>query len=254
MEGRFNILRAIGAGMLVMLAGTLPRNFLFSANLTVFNQFPWAVPVAVVGLRFFWKYPGRPYGRSVPGRVWLWSMVSGGLGIVTLVLALRMLNTVVALPQQSLPDLRQVPTFTVAALLLMAAPIAGVVEEVAFRGYMQEPIARQYGLAVAIFVTGTMFAVAHLDFTWILWPYYMAVAALYGVVAHMTRSVLPGVVLHTCGNLYSNFDLWMSGHAEWQAGAGGDSLVMMVWMSVCLAGMLFAFFMLRKAATRSSCN
>lgn len=254
MKEPFNILRAIGAGMLVMLAGTLPRNFLFLANLTVFNQFPWAALVAVVGLWFFWKYLGRPYGRSVSGRVWLWSMASGGLGIVALVLALRVLNTVVKFPQQPLPDLQQVPAFTVAALLLTAAPIAGVVEEVAFRGYMQQPIDQRYGLVVAILVTGTMFAIAHLDFTWILWPYYMAVAALYGVVAHMTRSVLPGVVLHTCGNLYSNFDLWMSGHTEWQAGAGGDSLVMMVWMSVCLAGMLLAFFMLRKAATRSSCN
>ena len=52
------------------------------------------------------------------------------------------------------------PRATVLALLLMAAPVAGVVEEAAFRGYMQGPIERQYGLIVAILVTGTMFAVA----------------------------------------------------------------------------------------------
>src|ERR1700737_4274190 len=52
------------------------------------------------------------------------------------------------------------------------------VQEAAFRGYMQGTIERRHGLPVAILVTGTMLAVAHLDFTMILWPYYLAVAAV----------------------------------------------------------------------------
>jgi membrane protease YdiL (CAAX protease family) len=114
----------------------------------------------------------------------------------------------------------------VLALLLMAAPVAGIIEESAFRGYMQYPIERRYGLPVAILITGTMFAVAHLDFTPILWPYYVAVAAIYGVVAYLTQSILPAIVLHTAGNVYSNLDLWLHGQAEWQkaAGASPDSL------------------------------
>jgi hypothetical protein len=98
------------------------------------------------------------------------------------------------LPQQRLPNLVQVPEVTVLSLLLMAAPVAGTVEEAAFRGYMQGPIERRYGLTVAILVTGTMFAVAHLDFTLILWPYYVAVTAIYGTVTYLTESILPAVV------------------------------------------------------------
>jgi hypothetical protein len=64
----------------------------------------------------------------------------------------------------------------------MGAPVAGIIEESAFRGYMQGPIERRYGLLVAILITGTMFAIVHLDFTPILWPYYVAVAAIYGTV------------------------------------------------------------------------
>jgi len=211
--------------MLVMIAGTVPRNLLFLANLSFFNRVPWAAPVAAVGLWFFWKYLGRPYGRPIPGRVWRWAMASGVTGIVALVFGLRVVNRLVVLPEQKLPDLSGVPDVTVVSLLLMAAPVAGVVEETAFRGYMQAPIERRSGLLLAILITGTMFAVAHLDFTWILWPYYLAVAALYGVVAHMSRSVLPSMVLHTMGNLYSNFDLWISGHAEWQAPAYAAGLI-----------------------------
>jgi len=134
-------------------------------------------------------------------------------------------NRMVVLPQQQLPDLSQVPRATVLALLLMAAPVAGIIEEAAFRGYMQGPIERRHGLAIAILVTGTMFAVAHLDFTLILWPYYVAVAAIYGVVTYRTGSILPAVVLHTCGNLYSNLDLWLHGQAEWQAASGPATLI-----------------------------
>ena len=163
--------------------------------------------------------------NRVAGAVWAWALFAGGLGIVALVLALRLANRLVVLPQQQLPDLGNVPVSTVMALLLMAAPVAGIVEEAAFRGYMQGPIERRYGLAMAILITGTMFAIAHLDFTLILWPYDVAVAAIYGTVTYLTNSILPAVVLHTAGNLYSNFDLWRNGQAEWQAAKGSTTLI-----------------------------
>ena len=90
---------------------------------------------------------------------------------------------------------------------------------------MQGPIEKRYGLAVATLITGTMFAIAHFDFTLILWPYYLAVAAIYGTVTYLAKSILPAVVLHTGGNLYSNLDLWRHGQAEWQSTAGGTDLI-----------------------------
>jgi membrane protease YdiL (CAAX protease family) len=226
-------------GMLVMLAGTIPRNLLFAANLRYLPGVPWAVPLTALYLWLFWRYLSgawpagataeerRAFLRAnrVSGRVWAWSLLAGGLGIVALVLALRVANRLVVLPRQQLPDLSQVPRLTMLALLLAAAPVAGLVEEAAFRGYMQGPIERRHGLIVAVLITGTMFAVAHLDFTLILWPYYVAVAAIYGVVAHRARSILPAVVLHTAGNTYSNLDLWLHGQAEWQAASGPAALV-----------------------------
>jgi membrane protease YdiL (CAAX protease family) len=233
------IVQAVLLGMLVVIAGTIPRNLLFAANLRYSASVPWAVPLTAVYLWFFWRYlngDGPPESTAaerraslranrVSGRVWAWALLAGGLGIVALVLALRVANRLVALPQQQLPDLSRVPRVTVLALLLMAAPVAGIVEEAAFRGYMQGPIERRHGLVVAVLITGTLFAVAHLDFTLILWPYYVAVAAIYGTVTYLTRSILPAVVLHTGGNLYSNMDLWLHGQAEWQAAKGPAALI-----------------------------
>lgn len=233
------IVRAVLVGLLVMIAGTIPRNLFFAANLRYGPGLPWAVPLTAVYLWFFWRYlkgAGPPESTAeerraslrahrLTGRVWAWALLAGSLGVVALVLALRVANRLIALPEQKLPDLSQVPQVTVLSLLLMAAPVAGVVEEAAFRGYMQRPIERRQGLVVAILITGTMFAVAHLDFTLVLWPYYVAVAAIYGTIAYLTNSILPAVVLHTAGNLYSNLDLWLQGKAEWQAATGPAELV-----------------------------
>ena len=69
-------------------------------------------------------------------------------------------------------------------------------------------------------------AIAHLDFTPVLWPYYVAAAAIYGVVTYLTNSIWPAIVLHTSGNLYSNFDLLLHGRAEWQAPSSGSEMVL----------------------------
>ncbi|MES2623790.1 MAG: CPBP family intramembrane glutamic endopeptidase [Pseudomonadota bacterium] len=233
------ILQAVLIGMAIAMVGTIPRNILYFANMQFFNAVPWAVPLLAIYMWFFWRHlqgygppehsseQRRTLMRANPlsGRVWLWSLLAGTLGIIALVVGLRFVNRLIALPEQTLPDIAQVPRFTMLVLLLMSAPVAGIIEEIAFRGYMQKPIEEKYGLLVAILITGTMFAIAHLDFTLVLWPYYILVAAIYGTITYLTKSILPAVLLHTGGNLFSNFDLWLHGRAEWQTGSGASALI-----------------------------
>jgi membrane protease YdiL (CAAX protease family) len=227
--------RAVVVGLAVLLAGTIPRNVLFAMNLRVYPAVPWSVPLVFLYLWLFWRYirgEGPPLATSGQRRrslrsnpltpdIWSWALVAGGLGIVALVLALRVANRMVALPPQTLPDFAGVSLLTAVTLLIAAAPIAGLVEESAFRGYMQGQIESVAGVTAAILISGTMFAFAHLDFTPVLWPYYLAVSAIYGAVTYLTNSIRPAIVLHTGGNIYSNLDLWLRGHAEWQAPSGG---------------------------------
>ena len=234
-----SIAEAVVVGMLVMLAGTIPRNVIFAANLRILPGVPWAVPVTCIYLWFFWRYlngdgpptstrrdrRARLRANPVSRRVLAWAILAGGLGILALVLALRIASRMVVLPQQQLPDLSRIPSFTVWSLLLTAAPVAAFVEEAAFRGYMQAPIERRHGVVPAILITGTMFAIAHLDFTPVLWPYYVAVAAIYGIVTFLTNSIWPAILLHSAGNTYSNIDLLVHGRAEWQAASGTAQLV-----------------------------
>ena len=130
-----------------------PSDWVFAALagmvvLIVDPNLPWAVPLTALYIWFFWRYlqgAGPPdstsekrraglRAESLSAQVWAWALVAGGLGIVALVLALQVANRLVLLPPQTLPDLGNVPESTVMALLLMAAPVAGIVEEAAFRG------------------------------------------------------------------------------------------------------------------------
>src|ERR1700755_2857267 len=123
-----------------MLAGTVPRDLLFFANLHFYPSVPWAVPPMAIYLWFYWSYlkgAGPPSStalrrceslraKTLPGRIWMLSLIAGGLGIVALVFALRLASRVVMLPPQPMPDLSGVPRFTTATLLLASAPIAGL--------------------------------------------------------------------------------------------------------------------------------
>jgi membrane protease YdiL (CAAX protease family) len=93
---------------------------------------------------------------------------------------------------------------------------------------MQGCIERRYGFCIAILVTGSSFALVHFthpEVGLVLFPYYVAVAAVYGGLAYATNSTLPSMVLHAGGNLLSAFSLFTQGRSEWQLGARPPVLV-----------------------------
>lgn len=97
------------------------------------------------------------------GDAWGMAIFAGLLGFAALVPGLAVLSRLVTLPQTSQPiDVPpQMPFVTVFLLLVMASIVAGVVEEAAFRGYMQGPIERRHGPVVAILLMGALFGLAH---------------------------------------------------------------------------------------------
>lgn len=112
------------------------------------------------------------------------------------------------------------PRLTILLLLVMASIVAGVTEEAGFRGYMQGRIERRYGLAMGILVNGVVFGLLHFPnhpgAVLSMLPYYIAVAAVYGGLTWAVNSILPGLVLHVGGDIWSLTRLWATGRPEWQ--------------------------------------
>jgi len=86
--------------------------------------------------------------------------------------------------------------------LLAIAVSAAVVEETAFRGYMQKPMEDRYGVVPPILVTGVMFWFVHLDKVTVTHlPGHLAASAVFGLLACFTRSLAPAMVAHAAADL-----------------------------------------------------
>ena len=237
------LVRAVVTGLAVATAGTVPWAALASANIKYQPALPWAVPIMAVYLWLFWRYVrGEGWPRStaaarrassranaLPEDLWGPALLAGILGLVSVLLLQGVLSRLVALPQQrDLDDVSKYPALSVLLWVLMSAVVAGVVEETAFRGYLQRPIERRHGPVIAILVAGGLFGLIHFthaEVTIALLPYYMAVAAVYGALAYLTDSTLPSMVLHGGGNVFSAFDLFARGRSEWQLSAAPPPLI-----------------------------
>ncbi|MEX2282887.1 MAG: type II CAAX endopeptidase family protein [Gemmatimonadota bacterium] len=257
--------RAVISGGVMAAAGTLPWALLASANARYVASVPWAVPVTVLYLWFFWRYArgeGWPAATAAARRtshranrlsddVWGAALFAGMLGLITVVLFQLVMNRLVRLPAQPVDDLAGIPRLTLLFLLIMSAVVSGVVEETSFRGYMQGPIERRHGPVIAILVTGLSFGFAHFthpEVTLILMPYYLVVAAVYGIITHLTNSIFPAMVLHAGGNLLTSFDLLARGQAEWQASSTPTPLI---WETGADASFLLSLLALLFASAAS---
>jgi membrane protease YdiL (CAAX protease family) len=237
------LLKSILAGLAVGLLGTVPWAGLVAANIEHSPAIPWAVPAMAVVLAAWWRYFVRGRGwphataearrrgaRANPVADTLWgpALGAGILGLIGVLLLQGVLARLVALPQQRDLDPSRFHPATVFAWVVMGSLVAGIVEETAFRGYMQGGIERRHGPFIAILVTGIFFGLAHFSHAevgLVLMPFYVAVAAVYGGLAYATNSTLPGMVLHAGGDIFSAFSLLTQGRSEWQLGIQPPPLV-----------------------------
>jgi membrane protease YdiL (CAAX protease family) len=242
------VIRAVVIGFIVLYLGSVPwggiagyRGFA-GWNLLVVVQLPWAVVPMALYLYLYFRYlggTGWPRATSemrraslrannLPPLAWLLAIFGGLLGLASTVPLLRIMGRLVELPQEAEPVALPtgMPSVTVLVLLIMSSIVAGVIEEAAFRGYMQGPIERRYGPVVAILISGTIFGLAHYNHhpaaTLTMLPYYIWISAVYGGLAYATKSVMPSLVLHASGDVFSMTRQWASGMSEWQLPAAAS--------------------------------
>lgn len=209
-------IRAIIVGYLASGAGSLGDLLLF-ANLRFFPTIPWMLPATALWLWVFYRYAtghwwpkttresrreavrSRPLSRGV----WLWAIVAGSCGLIS-VLGIGFLTPRLS---EIPPDAFNIPIrfsdypwWTVVSILLVISAIAGVAEEIGYRGYMLSGIQRQHGWAVATIITGTIFFLdhhlSHAYATFAFLPFFLAVSTVHALLVYCTGSIRPSMVLH----------------------------------------------------------
>ena len=238
------ILTAVITGVAVLLAGNLAWVGLSALNLRIGTVVPWAILPMTLYLGAYWGFISGRWGdpasalsrranlraNGLPVKMWCASLAAGALGFATLLALLALAARLVSLPPSPpivMPS--AMPLMTAFLLIVMQSIVAGVTEEAAFRGYMQSPIERQYGVLAAILVNGTLFGLLHFSShpgsVLLMLPYYIAVAAVYGGLTWATDSILPALILHSVGDIVVLTRLWRTGLPEWQLSATPPPLV-----------------------------
>jgi membrane protease YdiL (CAAX protease family) len=209
--------RPILAGLLIAAAGLVPWLLLAKLNATVRPDLPWAALLTLlylVALLAWLNGTGPP--RSTAGqrrqRLRLWPArprdASGEFvlsnGTIVALLGLLYLLWIVVGRLSPTPDLTAFATTSYRwSLLLMYGLVAGIVEEAAFRGYMQTGLERHHPHN-ALWVTSLVFVAVRFTHgvgVILLAPGLFIVSMLYGMLARQTGTILPGMAIHVVGDL-----------------------------------------------------
>jgi len=223
------LLRAILTGFVVLLAGNLPWTILLVLNTKILPVLPWSSIVMIIYLWLLYKYLNgkwKPAGTSLIRKEYLrakhlkpkiltWSLVTLLLAQLSLSFFSKLYIQLLSIKIQSpLPDLSQFNTLFITCSIFMISIVAGVVEEAAFRGYMQVPLEKKFGIAAAVIIVGFMFGLAHFTHAGMslsMVPIFIASSVIYGLMAYTTESIIPGIILHSFGDALQLMLLWQTG-------------------------------------------
>ncbi len=198
---------------------------------------------------------------KLPMRVWKWSLIAALLAAVLLESSLVVAFRIIEFPAEAWAlayDFADGPIWQVWLFILMAALVAGITEEVGFRGYMQVPLEGRYGPAIGITIVSIVFVVAHLNQAWAggggILIMLFGISAVWGVLARVSGSLIPGIVSHTVADI-ANFSYWWTDVAgafdKRPISETGIDSHFILWIAVFVASLaLFALAARRTAAAR----
>lgn len=208
--------RALIVAFVVLNVGSTLTALPLIGNTRVFTSVPWALSATLLILWPFWWYAsGKGYpaatrayrermtrAKHLGAPVWRASLLAVVLALIaswSLRLVLPSIVPVEA-PHMAI-SVRAYPVATVIGLMLALAVSAGIVEEIAFRGYLQKSLEELYGIVPALIITGVAFWLAHADKVTVSHlPFHLAVSILLGTATYLTRSLLPAIIAHALGD------------------------------------------------------
>lgn len=202
-------------GLLILAAGLLPWTLLAEINARVRPDLPWAAvaTAAYLAVLLMWLNGWGPPKRTSDQRRRLLRLWPRGTpdaealptGAIIVLLVLLYVLWIAISRMSPMPDLSAFPTTSYRwSMFIMGAVTAGVVEEVAFRGYMQTGIER-HDRENAIWITSAVFVASHITqgigAILVMGPGLFIASMLYGMLARRTGTILPGIAIHVLGDL-----------------------------------------------------
>ena len=208
----------IALGVLVSVLGIAPWVAMATLNARIHPEIPWAAlaTLAWLGVYIAWLNgvgPPRRWKAARHYRLRLWQSGPNGwskegigvtLSLMAVIGLLALIWILLGAPERP-PDVSRYPsTAYVVSIVVMGALVSGVVEEAAYRGYMQRGLER-FGAGTAIVVQAFVFTLVHgvhgFETLLFLGPGIFIAGIVYGLLAYHSGSIVPGMIVHFLGDL-----------------------------------------------------
>jgi membrane protease YdiL (CAAX protease family) len=252
------ITRAVLTGFLVSSVGIAVWTVLLSVM-----PAPWPVLPMIIALIAYCKFFNGRIGLrktlelkrfrfraiKLSPSVWKWSITAAIFFVVivqaSFVITFRLIDFPADKFTADYKILDSLPVWIAWVVLIMGSIVAGICEEVGFRGYMQVPLEKKYGPVAAIVITSIVFMLIHLSHSWAkpILPHIFLASVLLGILAWKSGSIIPGIIGHSILDIF-DYSIWWSditgGFKMQTIFKTGIDLNFIVWCLVFILG-LFVF-------------
>jgi len=216
------ILKAILTGFVVSTVGVISWPLIGTIV-----PMPWAFMVMLGFLWAYWRYFSGHWGprgsrnaraarfRSpkLPGRIILPSIIAIALIVLIeqagLVVTFRIMEFPADKFLQEYAFIKDIPPWAGWLVIIIISAVAGICEEVGFRGYMQAPLEKRYSPLISISLVSLVFVLVHLHQAWSgpIIAHIFFISVLFGSIAYYSGSLIPGIIAHFIMDI-CNFSFW----------------------------------------------
>ena len=208
------VVTSIGVGIWVLLVTYIPV--------------PWSiVPMGAILILYWIYFSGKwnPSNTQVFRRfcmrqinpkksVWIWGLMAAFSIIILLQSGFSLTFRIYEFQPEIFKTakyLNDFPAWKAWPIILMASLVAGICEEIGYRGYMQAPLEQKYGPIAGISITSLVFVVVHIHQAWAsgILAGIFVISFMIGYLAYSTNSLLPGIIAHVIFDIF-NFSYWWS--------------------------------------------
>ena len=151
-------------------------------------------------------------------RAFTWAVLAGALSIVALDGLWIAMARMVRMPGSVLPDMSNYSRLTVIAMVSMGALVSPICEQAGICGYCQTRLEREFSGLFAVLIAPLIFALLpHPPMHAALLPkllLFFLAGFTFSLMAYLTNSILPGLVVHIGGILSFFFLVWPSDPAR----------------------------------------